>query len=191
MPLSPRDRRILLILGPVLVILIGVFLLLLTRSKGTPSTTPVVTPSATASPAPSVSPSPSPTQILVFSGRDPFSPIVGSPAVSSSPGGSTSPGGGGGGSVSPSVSPAGSPGGGGGGGGGGGSTTVGSHTVVLDDIFTSGGVQKVQVEVDGTVFTVSEGQSFDDNFKLVSINGSCADFLFGDQSFTLCTTPQK
>jgi hypothetical protein len=186
MPLSPRDRRILLIMGPVVIILAGVFLFLLTRSKGTPVSTPITTPSITASPTPSVSPSPTPTQILVFSGRDPFSPLLGSPGVSVSPGGSVPPGGG---SVSPSVSPAGSPGGTSGSGGS--STTVGGHTVVLVDIFPGGGTQKAQVEVDGTVFTVSEGQSFDDNFKLVSISGSCGDFLFGDQSFTLCTTTQK
>jgi hypothetical protein len=28
-------------------------------------------------------------------------------------------------------------------------------------------------------------------FRLVSTSGNCAGLLFGDQSFSLCTTPQK
>ena len=63
--------------------------------------------------------------------------------------------------------------------------------MVLLDIFTKNGVEKAQVEVDGTVFTVEEGETFDDNFMLENIHGSCADFLFGDQAFTLCVNPQK
>jgi hypothetical protein len=66
---------------------------------------------------------------------------------------------------------------------------MGGHTVVLLDIFQGG--TKVQVEVDGTVFTVSVGETFDGNFRLVSISGSCARFVFGDEGFTLCTSPQK
>jgi hypothetical protein len=44
----------------------------------------------------------------------------------------------------------------------------------------------LQVEVDGKVYTVEEGARFDENFRLVRIDGNCARFLFGDQSFTLC-----
>ena len=44
----------------------------------------------------------------------------------------------------------------------------------------------LQVEVDGKLYTVEEGATFDDNFKLVKIDGGCAKFLFGDQSFELC-----
>src|SRR3990172_9408617 len=69
--------------------------------------------------------------------------------------------------------------------GGGSSTTVGGHTVVLLDIFADG--TRAQVEVDGDVFTVSVGETFDDNFRLVSISGECARFVFGDEGFTLCT----
>jgi hypothetical protein len=42
------------------------------------------------------------------------------------------------------------------------------------------------VQVDGKVYTVEPGATFDDNFKLVKIDGKCAKFLFGDQSFELC-----
>jgi hypothetical protein len=60
---------------------------------------------------------------------------------------------------------------------------------VLDDIFAGG--TKAQVEVDGTVYTVSEGDTFDDGFTLESISGSCARFSHGSQTFTLCLNPQK
>jgi hypothetical protein len=44
----------------------------------------------------------------------------------------------------------------------------------------------VQAEVDGETFTVNVGETFSRNFELVSVDGSCARFLFGDESFTLC-----
>jgi hypothetical protein len=46
--------------------------------------------------------------------------------------------------------------------------------------------KKLDVSVDGKVYTVEPGATFDDNFKLVKIDGKCAKFLFGDQSFELC-----
>jgi hypothetical protein len=47
------------------------------------------------------------------------------------------------------------------------------------------------VEVDGTAYTVAEGARFSGNYRLVSIAGECGDFLYGDESFTLCTNAQK
>jgi hypothetical protein len=50
----------------------------------------------------------------------------------------------------------------------------------------------VQVEVDGEIHTVAEGETFAENFRLVTVDGTCARFLFGDESFTLCEgEPQK
>ena len=63
--------------------------------------------------------------------------------------------------------------------------------VVLNDIVSSGGQKKAQVEVDGIVYTVAPGDQFADNFQLTSITGSCGDFLFGDQPFTLCAAAHK
>jgi hypothetical protein len=49
-----------------------------------------------------------------------------------------------------------------------------------------------QVEVDGTVYNVAEGDSFaGGTFTLRDVAGNCATFLYGDQSFTLCIVPQK
>jgi hypothetical protein len=50
----------------------------------------------------------------------------------------------------------------------------------------AGNERKLDVEVDHKVYTVEPGATFDDNFKLVKIDGKCAKFLFGDQSFELC-----
>ena len=70
---------------------------------------------------------------------------------------------------------------------------VGGHDVVLLDTFTVNGVDTVQVEVDGQVYDVAEGDTFGpgNSFELMSVSGNCAAFVFGDESFTLCVRPQK
>jgi hypothetical protein len=67
------------------------------------------------------------------------------------------------------------------------STVVGGHNVSLINI--SG--DTVQVSVDGQTHTVEPGDSFEGNFELVSVSGGCANFLFGDQSFTLCQAGER
>jgi hypothetical protein len=62
--------------------------------------------------------------------------------------------------------------------------TIGGHEVRLDSVAGNG--RKLKVEVDGELWTVEEGALFAENFRLVNIDGKCARFLFGDQSFTLC-----
>jgi hypothetical protein len=47
-----------------------------------------------------------------------------------------------------------------------------------------------KVQVGGTVYTVSAGQTFATSYKLVSLSGNCGAFLFGDSSFSLCTGEQ-
>ena len=71
------------------------------------------------------------------------------------------------------------------------STHVDGHEVTLIDIFTRDGVEKAQVQVDSTVHTVNEGQTFSDGFKLLAINGTCATFTRAGQEFVLCENPQK
>jgi len=43
-----------------------------------------------------------------------------------------------------------------------------------------------QVDVNGVVHTVAEGDVFAENFKLLSVSGDCASMLFGDDQFTIC-----
>jgi hypothetical protein len=109
----------------------------------------------------------------VFAPKDPFKPLVtastgGSPTgESSGTSESTSTGSGTSGSTSSA-------------------SETGGHTVSLVQIFTEGGEQKAQVRVDGTSYTVSEGETFAGSFQLVSIEETCASVLFGDDQFTLC-----
>lgn len=63
---------------------------------------------------------------------------------------------------------------------------VGGHTVKLMDVFTKNGETVAQVQVDGTVHTVSQGDTFAQSFQVLSISGKCATLLFGDDEFTLC-----
>ncbi len=173
MTLSKRDRRLVMIGGPVLVLVLVWFVFLRGGSKSPTSATPP--PGTTTTHAqPTSTPSPGTSPLLVFAGRDPFAPLI--VATPTTAGGS------------PTVAPAGSPPAGG---GGGSSATIGGKTVTLDSIFTVNGVQKAQVEVNGTVYTVAPGESFAGSYKLVSINGTCANFTWGDQSFSLCETANK
>jgi hypothetical protein len=162
---------------------------------------------------PSVTPSPTPRETLppvsLAGSRDPFSIP---PGLELSTGGSVSPTTTGGGTTTipaTTTSPPGTttstlpppppppppptttttppPGGGGGGGGGehaGNKILIGDHDVKL--IGVGGRGEKLDVQVDGKVYTVQPGATFDDNFMLVKIDGKCATFLFGDQRFELC-----
>ncbi|GIU96546.1 MAG: hypothetical protein KatS3mg013_0349 [Actinomycetota bacterium] len=69
---------------------------------------------------------------------------------------------------------------------------MGGDTIVLLDVFTVSGVERVQVEVNGRVFDVAEGETFaGGRYRLRSITGRCATFVRGDEAFTLCVQPQK
>ena len=65
--------------------------------------------------------------------------------------------------------------------------------MVLLDTFRANGQTRAQVEIDGTVYNVAMGESFGPGgrYELRSVSGDCATILFGDESFTLCTTPQN
>jgi hypothetical protein len=179
MPMSPRDRRALIIFGSVAVVAAAVFFLFIGRGSKSPQSSSPSGPQPNVgqpAPSPSASPSKKPQkEVLVFSGRDPFDPLQGGGSVAA-PAGSAA--------VSPPGSPASGP-------GGGSSADVGGKTVVLVSIFTQNGQEQAQVEVDGTVYTVGEGDTFDDGYRLVSIDGSCADFTHSSSSFTLCETANK
>lgn len=200
MALSPRDRRAMIILGVVVLIagVAAVFFLL----SGDDGATQETAPTQVALPSPDAAPPPEEgegeekgekkperkkrAQFTFFAGRDPFNPLV--VETTAATGGTTETSG-------TTEGTGGTTGGTGTGGGGqvekGESMTVGGRTIVLIDIFTQGGEEKVQVEVDGEAFVVAEGETFSGNFQLVAINGGCASFLFGDQSFSLCEPGER
>ncbi len=129
----------------------------------------------------------------VFAPKDPFKPLV-SPVAQEGTG--TPPAGGvdadGDGQIDPGTGTT-DPGtgtgtgtGDGDGTGTGGGESVGGHRVSLVDVFRGEHGPRAQVQVDGTVYTVDEGERFAENFQLLSINGECATMLYGDDQFTLC-----
>jgi hypothetical protein len=152
-------------------------------SSGAPSVAPDDEPQATDEPG---KPKKQPVETFeLFASKDPFEPLVdptaatggtttGAPTTIGGTGGTTGGNGGTGGTA------------GGTGGTSGGGETVGGHSVRLVDVFLDKGAPRAQVEVDGTVYTVAEGEVFAENFELVSASGECATMLFGDDQFTLC-----
>jgi hypothetical protein len=184
MALSERDRRTVTIGGSVVGVLLAGFVLFSVLGGGEEPFPPIPD-----TPLPPSSPSPPPDEgppIQSFTGRDPFSVP---PALSPSPS-PTAPVPSGSPSGSPSVGPSGTPSPTAPGNDS--SQTVGGSTVVLLDIFERDGATRAQVEVDGTVFDVGIGDQFaGGRFELRSVAGNCATFLFGDESFTLCISPQK
>jgi hypothetical protein len=201
-PLSERDRRTLVIGGIVIgVLLVALLLVNLLGGDGAPPGGVTARPPQSGSPGPGTG-SPTPTQTPSTpggggpAGRDPFSiPAIFSVAPPSTSGTGTGTGTSTSTTTSPppsgpttssSTPPPTQP-------GNGSSTNQGGHEVVLLDVFRVNGNGAVDVEVDGLVYTVLEGETFgpNDRFQLVSTSGNCASFLFGDESFSLCVTPQK
>jgi hypothetical protein len=179
MPMTERDRKVLKFGG----IAVGAMLLLFFVSKflsGGSGAFPPLPPTVT---RPSVSPSPTSGALPppAANERDPFAVPggLGTSTESPPPSGSGTPT-----QTSPPPSPT-LP-------GNGASIQIGGHIVVLLDVYSVEGVEHTQVEVDGTVYRPSVGSRFaGGSFRLRSTSGNCAGFLFGDQSFTLCTRPQK
>ncbi|HWC14934.1 MAG TPA: hypothetical protein VG929_10125 [Actinomycetota bacterium] len=159
-----------------------------------PVTTPSVVPEPEETADPDAKTPKAPLETFeVFAPKDPFRPLISQAAAA--PGGTAvgaapAPGA----TAAPGV---GQPSGGsdisgdgtgttGGGGGNGSSDSVGGHRVRLIDTFRRGGEPAARVQVDGTVYTVREGDRFAENFELLSVSGDCASMLYGDDEFSLC-----
>ncbi len=166
-----RERNLLIILG-VIVLAAGGFFLFTTLGGEEEQTapTPLPSPPVEATPEAGEPPSEAPRVFRFFGGRDPFLPLIVAEAAS---GAETVP-------AETEVEPV--PEGaeeeqedqGG--------FTGGKMAEVIDVIDAN----TVQVEVEGQPYTVDEGERFAENFEVASVSGSCARFLFGDESFTLC-----
>lgn len=188
------DRRLLYALG-ALVAVVLLFLLVIQPLLLGPAdedlSAPIPPPVTAPTPAPTVpddAPPESDDTFETLLPRDPFQQLV----VASIPGG-------GGGTTTPGTTTPGSGTGGNGGTGGSGSpgdpgsgepgsdAQVGATSVTLVDVFIDDdGVEKVIVEVNGTVYTAAEGEQFAERFQVLDISGECATFLFGDSRFVLC-----
>ena len=192
-----RNRTALIALGLVLFLAVLWFLFL--RGGGTEPEEALPAPQITEA-APEPEPTEEPGQrrrkgpietFEVFAPKDPFRPVI--TAAAAAPEGTTTTTGApaAGGAAAGGATGTGAPSGGsdignGGSPSGNGGSSVGGHRVRLIDTFTSGGEARARVQVDGTVYTVREGDRFAENFELLSVNGQCASMLFGDDQFSLC-----
>ena len=188
MAMSARERNLLILLGVIVVGALGWFLLFggggdaEEEAAPTPVTPPSPTP--TAEPTPEAPGRRPPRTFAFFGGRDPFVPLVEAEAGAGGTGTATAP-------TEPTD---GAPTDGGptdgfqptNGDQDGGAVSMGGRDVQLIDVFTRNGEPVAQVSVDGQTFVVGEGERFAGNFEVTSIEGTCATFLFGDESFTLC-----
>ena len=64
---------------------------------------------------------------------------------------------------------------------------------MLIDVFTLNGVQHARVEVNGTIYDVTIGETFgpSNRYRLRSVSGDCATITRGDEAFTLCVSDNK
>ena len=53
-------------------------------------------------------------------------------------------------------------------------------------MFEENGEEQVLVTINGTAYTVSEGEEFAEFFRVLDIDGNCATLAFGDSSFVRC-----
>ena len=216
MALSPRDKRVLMIGGGVVGAVLLLFLVFNVLGGGGGEET-AAPPAPAPGELPTVAPSPteSPSQVVNFSGRDPFSapPALASAATSAAPvdaGGADT---GTGGTTSTSIAPPAdtgtfSPPGTGGTGTGTPSAThtpkpeptckgkrktecrdVGNHTVEIRRVYSKHHKLFADVKVDEKkeYKGLKQGDRFAHNFKLVGFNDQkCPRFVFGEEAFTLC-----
>jgi hypothetical protein len=181
-PAAAEGRRLspqlIALIAAIAVVLLAIVYFLFLRGGGEPVPSPAPAPAPAAE-----SPSPIETDrdkkpvetFEVFAPKDPFEPAVtvaaadaGAPGPGPGPGaGEASPGPGDG--TAPSR---------------GRSDVIGGHRVRVVDVFPNG--RTAQIQVDGTVYTVDEGEEFAANFRLISASGQCVTMLFGDDEFTLC-----
>lgn len=165
---SQSEKRMLLILG-IIVVLAGLFLVFTQLGGDEPITvpdTPRPTQTSEATETPRERP---PETDEAFEGKDPFEPLVtaGAPGNGQPTNGNGNGNGDGNGTVVD---------------GGNGEARV----VALVDIFTVDGERFATVTVDGESFTVAEGETFADEFRLLNLTRRCGDFVHGDERFTLC-----
>jgi hypothetical protein len=177
-----RQRLILVVLAGALVLALALALRPLVLKRERPTAAPTATTAASAAASTTTS-----TVVLgesdqpLQSTKDPFRPLVtpgvaggtGATAAASAP--TTGP------TVQGTV-----PGAGAGTATAPGGAAAAEQKVTLLDIVTKSGARMATVEVDGTRYTVGEGESFAGHYRAVDVGSSCATFESGTSPFTLC-----
>ena len=180
--MSGRERNLLVVLG-VIVLAAGGFFLFTSLGGEDEQAAPTNVPSpppieATPGTEAGEPPSQAPRVFRFFGGRDPFVPLIvaeagaGGATTTSAETGEPATGG----EVQPVAQDAEAEqedlGG-----------VAGGKMVEVVDVVDA---DTVEVVVEGEGFRVDEGQTFARNYEVASVSGTCARFLFGDESFTLC-----
>jgi len=62
----------------------------------------------------------------------------------------------------------------------------GGTTVAVIDVYDEAGATLAVVQVGSTQYTVAAGQVFATSYKVVSLSGTCGQFMYGDSPFSLC-----
>lgn len=68
--------------------------------------------------------------------------------------------------------------------------TVGSTTILLDDVYRADGVRTALVVVDGQGFDATKGETVAGKVTVLDIAGNCATMRLGDKRFILCEGEQ-
>lgn len=163
--LQPRERSMLILLGAVgALALIVLLVTMVLGGDGDEEVAGPRPPAPVTEPTLSPTPTPPPRTDGVFTGRDPFEPPIKAPPVVAPPDANGTP--------PPSPPPE--------------DTTDEGVTVSLLDIFTTEGTRRATIAVDTDEFTVAEGETFADSFRLDRLTDECAEISFGDEGFRLC-----
>jgi hypothetical protein len=197
-PSGDPNRRALIVLGAFLAVALLLFfvvrpLLLGGDGDGDNQALPPPVTSATPVTTSTTAPPPPEETFEVFGSKNPFQPPNGAPGA---------PGAGGGGGTTGTTAPAGGAGTDGTGGGtattipgtdgaggasGAGTEPRASQRVALLDVYQVGGATVADVRVNSTVHTqLAPGEEFAGSYEVVSLEGTCGSFLFGDERFRLC-----
>ncbi len=183
-----RSRRPLLFAAAALLLALVVGAYFFAFSGGESATTTATKPVAAGVPrkpvaevakpgvpaSPVVAPAPAvavPPAVVAPLGRDPFKPLYVAPAVATGtvPGPAPVAG-----AAAPAAAGPAAP------------AKSASTTVALVSVSTANGKQVTQTKVGDASFSPAVGDVFAKTFKLVSIAGSCATYLNGDERFALC-----
>jgi hypothetical protein len=183
------DARGVAVVMALVVVLIAALWFFLLRGDGEPEGTQDGGAPAPAAPAAQPPAAPAPLKdkkgggersFQVFAPRDPFDPLVSATATGATTGTETQSATVGDSGAADEIGSAAS-------GGGGSGTTVGSHSIEVIDVYRAARGPRAQIELDGTVYTVAEGDTFGDGFRLVSTSGRCATMTTEDgDRFTGC-----
>lgn len=194
-PMDP-NRRALIFLGGFLAVAMLLFFVVRPLLLGSDSNAnkEALPPPVTSTPAPAAgattttTPSAPEETFEVFGTKNPFQPPNGTPGAGgatdttapSGAGGGTGGTGGGTATTIPATDGA-------GGASGAGTEPRASQRVALLDIYQLGGATVADVRVNSTVYTqLAPGEEFAGSYKVVSLEGTCGSFLFGDERFRLC-----